>query len=407
MALTEIAIRNAKPREKPYKLGDSSGLFLQITPAGGKLWRLKFRSAGKEKLLSLGAWPDVSLANARKHRDKAREMLAAGADPAREKQKAKVLAKLAAANTFADVGREYLDKRKREGAAPRTLDKAEYHLGRFASNLGRMPIGEITAPDVLAVLRVWEKQGKHETAKRLLQLASRIFRYAVATARLTSDPTRDLRGAITTPQVTHFATILEPIRIGELLRAIDGYEGMGITRFALKLAPHVFVRPGELRQACWEEIDLQAAIWTIPAEKTKMRKPHRVPLSKQSLAVLREVYPATGPSGYVFPSARSGLRPLSDATINSALRRLGYSKDEMTGHGFRAMATTLLNESGKWSPDAIERAMAHGEKDSVRAAYHRGAHWDERVIMAQWWSDYLDLLRSGGEVVPFPTSGSR
>ena len=259
-----------------------------------------------------------------------------------------------------------------------------------------------TPPDVLEVLRVWEKQGKHETAKRMLQLASRIFRYAVATARLTSDPTRDLRGAITTPKVTHFAAILDPVRIGELLRAIDGYEGMGITRIANRFAPHVFVRPGELRQARWEEFDLEAAVWTIPAEKTKMRKPHRVPLSKQALAILREVYPATGQTGYVFPCVRSSARPLSDATINSALRRLGYSKDEMTGHGFRAIATTLLNESGKWSADAIERALAHGEKNSVRAAYHRGEHWSERVEMAQWWSDYLDLLRSGAKVLPFP-----
>lgn len=381
MALTEVTIRNAKPQAKPYKLGDSGGLFLLVTPAGGKLWRMKFRTAEKEKLLSIGAWPAISLANARKERDKARELLAAGADPAREKQKAKILARTAAANTFADVGREYLDKRKREGAAPRTADKAEYYLSRFASNLGRMPIDEITPPDVLAVLRVWENQGKHETAKRLLQLASRIFRYAVATARLTSDPTRDLRGAITTPKVTHFAAILDPVRIGELLRAIDGYEGMGVTRFAVRLAPHVFVRPGELRQARWEEFDLEAAVWTIPAEKAKMRKPHRVPLSKQALAILREVYPATGPTGYVFPCVRSSARPLSDATINSALRRLGYSKDEMTGHGFRAIATTLLNESGKWSADAIERALAHGEKNSVRAAYHRGEHWAERVEM--------------------------
>lgn len=401
MALTEIAIRNAKPRPKPYKLGDSGGLFLHVTPSGGKLWRVKFRAAGKEKLLSIGAWPAVSLANARKERDKARELLAAGADPAREKQKAKILAKVAAANTFAEVGREYLDKRKREGAAPRTADKADYHLSRFAANLGRMPISEITAPDVLAVLRVWEKQGKHETAKRLLQLASRIFRYAVATARLTSDPTRDLRGAITTPQVRHFAAILDPVRIGELLRAMDGDEGMGVTRFALQLAPHVFVRPGELRQARWEEIDLDGAVWTIPATIAKMRKPHRVPLSTQARAILREVYPATGPSGYVFPSVRSSLRPLSNATINSALRRLGYDKEEMTAHGFRAIATTLLNESGKWSPDAIERALSHGERDSVRAAYHRGAHWEERVQMAQWWSDHLDMLRTGAKVLPF------
>lgn len=268
-------------------------------------------------------------------------MLAAGTDPAREEQKAKVLANVAAANTFADVGREYLDKRKREGATTRTAEKAEYYLSRFASNLGRMPIGEIAPPDVLAVIRVWEKQGKHETAKRLLQLASRIFRYAVATARLMSDPTRDLRGAITTAKVTHFAAIIDPIRIGELLRAIDGYEGMGVTRFALQLAPHVFVRPGELRQARWEEFDLAAGLWTIPAEKTKMRKPHRVPLSTQSLAILRDVYPATGPTGYVFPSVRSSARPLSDATINGALRRLGLGRPPLF-FGASGCSTTMM-----------------------------------------------------------------
>lgn len=402
MALTDTAIRNAKPRDREYKLSDSGGLYLLITPAGGKLWRLKFRIDGREKKLAVGSYPAIGLADARKRRDEARELVAAGKDPAREKQQAKHRAKVAAGDTFGEIGREYLDKRKREGMAERTLEKAEFHLSRLMPSLGRLPVTDITAPDVLAVLRVYEKQGKNETANRLLQLASRIFRYAVATARLTSDPTRDLRGAITAPKVKHFGAIIEPKRAGDLLRAIDSYEGMGITKFALQLAPHVFVRPGELRHAEWSEIDLDAAVWIIPAEKMKMRQPHRVPLSRQSVALLREIHTVTGPAGYVFPSVRTRARPMSENTINAGLRRLGFSSDEMTAHGFRAMASTLLNESGKWSPDAIERALAHADSDGVRAAYHRGAHWQERVAMAQWWSDYLDQLRKGADIVPFP-----
>ena len=407
MALTDIAIRNAKPKDKPYKLGDAGGLFLLVTPAGGRLWRLKFRVAGKEKLLSLGGWPEVSLATARKERDKAKEALATGLDPSREKQQAKHRAIAAAGDTFAEIGREYLDKRKREGMAERTTEKAEYHLGRLSPSLGRLPISDITPSDVLAVLRVYEKQGKHETANRLLQLASRIFRYAVATARLTSDPTRDLRGAITTPKVKHFGAIIEAKRVGELLRAIDSYGGMGITKPALQLAPHVFVRPGELRHAEWSEIDLDAGLWIIPAAKMKMRKAHHVPLSRQSLDLLREIRIISGPDGYVFPSVRTRTRPMSESTMNAGLRRLGFTSDEMTAHGFRSMASTLLNESGKWSPDAIERALAHSDTDSVRAAYHRGTHWQERVEMAQWWSDYLDQLRKGADVLAFPGQSAR
>lgn len=403
MALTDTAIKSAKPRDREYKLADSGGLYVLVTPAGGKLWRLKFRVDGREKKLALGSYPEVKLADARKRRDEAREQMASGKDPAREKQRAKHLAKVAADNTFAAIGREYLDKRIREGMAARTIGKAEFHLSRLTPALGHLPIADITAPDVLALLRRYDRDGKHETAKRLLQLASRIFRYAVASARLTSDPTRDLQGALTAPKVKHHAAIIEPKRIGELLRAIDGYEGMGITALALRLAPHVFVRPGELRHAEWSEIDLDGALWSIPAEKMKMREPHRVPLSRQSVAILREVRDVTGPNGYVFPSVRTRARPMSECTVNAALRRMGFGKDEMTGHGFRSMASTLLNESGKWSPDAIERALAHTEKNGVRAAYNNAQYWPERVEMAQWWSDHLDVLRKGAEVVPFPS----
>lgn len=274
-------------------------------------------------------------------------------------------------------------------------------MGLLTGSIGRVPIGEIEPADVLAAIRKIERKGNLESARRTLQLASLVFRYAVATARLASDPTRDLRGALTAPTVTHYGAITDPVQVGQLLRAIDGYEGLGFAKLAMQIAPHVFVRPGELRHSEWNEIDFDAAVWTIPAQKTKMRKPHHVPLSRQVAALYQEVKDLTGPEGYIFPSVRTRARPMSENTINGALRRLGYKSDEMTAHGFRAMASTLLNESGKWSPDAIERALAHGNSDKVRAAYHRGEHWEERVEMAQWWSDYLDALRKGADILPF------
>lgn len=403
MALTDITIRQAKPAAKPFKIADGLGLYLFVTPAGGKLWRLKYRVEGKEKLMAFGAYPEVSLADARKRRDEAREQIAASKDPSREKRRAKVRQRAEAMNTFAIISAEYCAKRKKDGHdgwAAATAKRSEYLLSRLNSALGSLPIGSIEPSDILAAVRKIEGKGTLESARRTLQLAGMVFRYAVATARLASDPTRDLRGALATPKVTHYAAILEPVKVGELLRAIDGYESLGLTRLALQLAPHVFVRPGELRHARWEEIDLDGALWTIPAEKTKMRKDHRVPLSRQVVELMREIHALTGPAGYVFPSVRTRARPMSENTLNAGLRRLGYASDEMTAHGFRAMAATLLNESGKWHPDAIERALAHGEADKVRAAYTRGAHWQERVSMAQWWSDHLDTLRRGADVVP-------
>jgi integrase len=403
MALTDVAIRQAKPAAKQYKLADGAGLYLLVTPAGGKLWRLKYRMAGKEKLAAFGAYPEVSLADARKRRDEAREQIAASKDPSREKRRAKVRQRAEAMNTFAIISAEYCAKRKKDGQdgwAPATAKRSEYLLSRLNAALGSLPIGEIEPADILAAVRKIEGKGTLESARRTLQLAGMVFRYAVATARLASDPTRDLRGALATPKVTHYAAILEAAKVGELLRAIDGYESLGLTRLALQLAPHVFVRPGQLRHARWDEIDLDGALWTIPAEKTKMRKEHRVPLSRQAVAILREIHALTGPAGYVFPSIRTRARPMSENTLNAGLRRLGYASDEMTAHGFRAMAATLLNESGKWHSDAIERSLAHGDADKVRAAYTRGAYWQERVSMAQWWSDHLDTLRKGADVVP-------
>ncbi len=405
MALTDVAIRNAKPGAKAVKLADGGGMFLLVTPAGGRLWRLKYRMDGREKLLAIGAYPEISLGEARRRREEAREMIALGKDPSREKQREKVRARIQAADTFAAISAEYCAKRKRDGAkgwAPATAVRSEYLLSLVCGSIGKLPIGDIEPGDVLTAIRRIEGKGKLESARRSLQLAGAVFRYAVATARLRSDPTRDLRGALTAPTVTHYAAITDPKQVGALLRAIDDYEGSGITKLALQLAPHVFVRPGELRHAEWEEIDLDGGVWNIPAGKMKMGKAHHVPLSKQVVAILRQLEAATGPTGYAFPSVRTRTRPMSENTLNAALRRLGYASDEMTAHGFRALASTLLNESGQFNPDAIERALAHGDTDKVRAAYHRGTHWQERVEMAQWWSDYLDQLRKGADVVKFP-----
>lgn len=407
MALTDVAIRNSKPGAKAIKLADGGGMFLLVNPTGGKLWRLKYRIDGREKLLAIGTYPDVGLGEARRRREEARELIALGKDPSREKQRNKIRAKLQAADTFKAICDEYCEKRKRDGHkgwAAATAVRSEYLLSLVCGSIGKLPIGEIEPADVLTAIRRIEGKGKLESARRSLQLAGAVFRYAVATARLRSDPTRDLRGALTAPTVTHYGAITDAKKAGELLRAIDDYEGSGVTKLALQIAPHVFVRPGELRHAEWSEIDLEGAVWIIPAGKMKSRKTHHVPLSRQAVALFREVHSATGSTGYVFPSTRTRVRPMSENTINAGLRRLGYSTDEMTAHGFRAMASTLLNESGKWNPDAIERALAHGDTDKVRAAYHRGAHWNERVEMAQWWSDYLDQLRKGAEVVPLVQS---
>jgi integrase len=405
VALTDVAIRNAKPGAKAIKLADGGGMFLLITPAGGKLWRLKFRVDGREKLLAMGAYPEIGLGEARRRREEARELIALGKDPSREKQRDKVRARIQAADTFKAICDEYCEKRRRDGTkgwAPATAIRSEYLLSLVCGSIGKLPIGEIEPADVLTAIRRIEGKGKLESARRSLQLAGAVFRYAVATTRLASDPTRDLRGALTAPTVTHYGAITDAKRAGELLRAIGDYDGSGITKLALQISPHVFVRPGELRHAEWGEFDLEGALWIIPAGKMKSRKTHHVPLSRQAVELFREVQSVTGPSGYVFPSVRTRTRPMSENTINAGLRRLGYATDEMTAHGFRAMASTLLNESGKWNPDAIERALAHGDTDKVRAAYHRGAHWKERVEMAQWWSDHLDRLRTGATIVELP-----
>jgi integrase len=401
MALTDSALKALKPRAKAYKVADGKGLYIHVTPAGGKLWKLKFRNkVGAEKKLSLGAYPEISLKEARDLRDAARSNLARGVDPAEQKQRDKRAALISAANSFEAVAKAYIAKNKRDGLAEATVRKREWFLDIVRKRLGARPIAEIEPFEILDAVRPFETAKNDEKAHRTLQFIGQVFRYAVANQIAKSDPTRDLRGALSSRKPKHHAAILEPVKVGELMRALEGYEGQPITQFALRLSPYVFVRPGELRRAEWSEIDLEGAVWRIPAAKMKGRQEHTVPLARQSLAILREAQELTGDGQFVFPSIRSPRNPMSENTINAALRRLGFGKDEMTAHGFRAIASTLLNESGKWSPDAIERALAHKDKDHVRAAYHRGAHWQERVEMAQWWADYLDGLRTGGEVVP-------
>ena len=401
MALTDVAVRSAKSREKDYKLADGGGLYLLVTPAGGRLWRLKYRMHGIERKLALGRYPEVSLGQARKARDVAREAIGAGDDPAAAKRRERVAARASAAITFSGVSLEFVEKQEREGRSPATVAKLRWARNWLMPALGHRPINEIEPHEILAVLKRQEANGNLETASRTRVFASRVFRYAVATARAKADPASLLLGATAAPRPKHLAAIIDAKRIGELLRAIDAYGGAPVTRLALVLSPHVFVRPGELRQAEWSEFDLEASVWRIPASRMKKRREHVVPLSRQALAILDELRALTGGGTLLFPAMGKRDRPLSENTATAALRRMGFGADEMTAHGFRAMASTTLNESGKWHPDAIERALAHRDSDQVRAAYHRGAHWEERVRMAQWWSDKLDTMRAGASVVPF------
>lgn len=403
MALNDTLIRAAKARQKDWKLADEKGLYLLVTPGGSKLWRVKFRVSGKEKKLSLGAYPEISLKEARRLRDEARSALATGTDPARRKQDEKIAAKLGAANSFEAIGEEFLEKREKEGLADTTLSKSRWFLDLLRPSIGKRPIAEITPHEILQALRKIEGAGKRETANRVRSFASRVFRYAIATVRADADPAHALRGALASPIVKHYAAITDAVELGRLLRAIDTYSGEPATIYALKLTPHVFQRPGEVRQMRWNELDLEKAVWTIPAARMKQRKEaHAVPLSIQAIELIRGMVGLSSHSEFVFPSARSKDRPMSENAINGALRRLGYGGTEMTAHGFRTTASSLLNESGKWNPDAVERALSHADKNAVRGIYNRSPYWKERVAMAQWWSDHLDQLRTGAEIVPFP-----
>ena len=402
MALSDVQIRKAKPRAKPYKLSDGGWLYLVVAPSGSKLWRMAYRFAGRERLLSLGAYPQLSLKDTRTKRDEAKALLAAGIDPGQARRQEKIANATTTAATFQALADEYLDRLKREGKAPATLAKVTWLLSIVLPKLGARPIVQITAAEVLGVLKPIEARGNLETVKRARSTIGAIFRYAIATARCDSDPTTALKGALMAPRVTHRAAILDPVALGGFLRAVDAYKGQPSTMAALQLLPLVFTRPSELRMAAWAEFDLDRALWAVPASRTKMRREHVVPLARQTLAVLKRLQTITGNGRLLFPGLRSVERPISENTVNVAMRAMGYGQDDVCGHGFRATASTLLNESGKFSVDAIERALAHQDINAVRRAYARGEHMKERVDMMQWWADNLDKLRSGGEVIELP-----
>jgi integrase len=397
MPLTATACQATKPKDKPFKLSDAKGLYLLVNSAG-KYWRLNYRFGAKRKTLALGVYPDVSLAEARTKCDQARKLLASGIDPSLHRQLEKGQKAIAAANSFEAVALEWLAKYSPTWSDGHG-DKIKRRLERDVFPwMGSRPVAEIKAPELLTVLRRIESRGAVETAHRASQNCGQVFRYAVATGRAERDPTSDLRGALPPVRQTHHASITEPKAIGELLRSIQSYKGSFVTQCALRLAPYVFVRPGELRRAEWNEFDLDGSEWRIPADKMKMGTVHIVPLSEQAVTILRELHPLTGTGNYVFPGVRTKKRPMSDNTILGALRRLGYTGDQMTGHGFRSMASTLLNEQG-WNKDAIERQLAHGERNKVRAAYNYAEHLPERRKMMQMWADHLDGLRRGADVI--------
>ena len=403
--LSDTKIRTAKTQKKPITMFDGGGLYLLITPSGGKLWRFKYRFDGKEKLLSLGPYPENSLSDARQLRDEARRQIAHGIDPGAVK-KAKKQAATAQKETFEAVAREWHTAftpawAPRHGAT--ILSRLNHDLIPW---LGSRPINEIKAPELLSVLRRAESRGALELAHRLRAIAGQVFRYAVATGRAERDPSGDLRGAIPPPKIKHHAAITDPKEVAPLLRALDGYQGGLVVKCALRLAPLLFVRPGELRHAEWVEINLDQAVWNIPAHKMKMKQAHIVPLCDQAIGILKELYEYTGTGRYVFPSVRTHARPMSENTINAALRNAGYDKDTMTGHGFRAMARTILDEVLQVRPDYIEHQLAHAVRDPNGRAYNRTAHLEERRKMMQQWADYLDGLKAGGVVVPFKTANN-
>jgi integrase len=374
-------------------------LFLLVTPAGGKWWRFRYRFDGKHKLLSMGVYPDITLSDARERREAARKLLANGIDPSEHRKAAKVAQDESETNSFEVVAREWFARRSPNwalGHSSKIIARLERDIFPW---LGKRPIGEITAPELLQALRRIEDRGVIETAHRALQNCSQVFRYAVATGRAQRDPSGDLRGALTPVKERHHASITDPKQVGQLMRAITGYDGSPVTKCALQLAPLTFVRPGELRRAEWSEFDLENAEWRIPAARMKARSQHIVPLSTQALAAVRELHAITGDKKYLFPGARTNGRPMSENTVNAALRRLGYSREQMTGHGFRSMASTLLNEQG-WNRDAIERQLAHAERNEVRAAYNYAEHLPERRKMMQAWADYLDARANDGRVNP-------
>ena len=403
MPLNDLKARTAKPKEKPYKLSDFDGLYLLVTEKGHKWWRFRYRFDGKEKLLSLGTYPEISLADARLRRDEARRQVAHGIDPGAVR-KAQKQAETEETETFEVIAHEWHTKFTptwTSGHAATIMSRLERDLFPW---IGKRPINQIKAPELLGVLRRVESRGALESAHRIRTIAGQVFRYAVATGRAERDPSGDLKGALPQPREKHHAAITEPKEVAPLLRSLDGYQGHFVVKCALRLAPMFFVRPGELRNAEWAEIDLDEAVWNIPANKMKMKQAHIVPLCRQAVEILTELKEVTGASSYVFPSGRSFVRPMSNNAVNAALRRMGYDKDTMTGHGFRAMARTILDEVLHIRPDYIEHQLAHAVRDPNGRAYNRTAHLEERRKMMQTWADYLDGLKAGAVVVPFRTA---
>jgi len=395
MPLTDTAVRNAKPAEKPARLFDGGGLYLEVAPSGGKWWRFKYRFLGKEKRISLGTYPDVSLKEAREKRDEARKLLAVGTDPGENRKAMKSAQAERAANSLEVVTREWFAKY----SASWNKSHGDKIIRRFERDIfpwiGGRPVAEVTAPELLTVMRRIEGRGALETAHRALGNCGQVFRYAIATGRAERDVAADLRGALPPVKVTHFAAVTEPAKVADLLRGLDGYRGTFPVACALRLAPLVFVRPAELRKAEWADIDLDAAEWRYHVSKTDTG--HVVPLASQAVSILRELHALTGRGRYVFPGARSNGRPMSENAILAALRRMGISKDEMTGHGFRAMARTILDEVLGFRPDFIEHQLAHAVKDPNGRAYNRTAHLAERRKMMQAWANYLDKLKAGAK----------
>ena len=404
MPLTDTATRNAKPAVKAFKMFDAGGLFLIVTPAGGKWWRLRYRMDGKEKTLSLGVYPDVSLKDARARRDAARKLLADGVDPSEQRKDDKAERLLQATNSFEAVTREWCEKKSSSWVpayAERLLRRFERDI--FPS-IGKKPIAEIKPPLLLATIRKIEARGAIETAHRAMQDCGQVFRYAIATGRAERDIAADLRGSLEPVQVTHYAAVTDPLKVAELLRTLDGYQGSMVVKSALRLAPLLFVRPGELRTAQWADIDLDGGEWRYFITKTKTE--HLVPLCRQAVEVLRELYELTGQGRYVFPGHRSVSVPMSNNAVLAAMRRMGITGDEMTGHGFRAMARTILDEELVVRPDFIEHQLAHAVRDANGRAYNRTSHLPARKEMMQAWADYLDKLKAGADVVPIRGSAA-
>ena len=400
--LTDVGIRATKPAERLRKLVDGKGLQLWVTPDGGRYWRHEYRHLGKRKLLSLGIYPDLTLEKARAMADDARRQLKDGNDPSDLKRQKKAELRLAADNTFAKVAEKLVEKKRRDGRAPVTISKMEWILSKVKTSLGPRPVGAIRTPEVIQALRKEEDADNLETARRMRTVIGEVFRFAMQHGIVTTDPSAAAKGVVASPKRKHFAAITDPKQLGELLRLVDGYaERQIISGTALQLMALLYSRPGELRQAKWTEFDLENGVWEIPAERMKLRQSHTKPLPRQAVAILQRLHDITGPQGDVLPATGRSNRPMSENTMNAALRRMGVTADEHSSHGFRATASTLLNASNLFSIDAIEHSLAHQDRDAVRRAYARGDAMAERKKMAQWWADHLDLLRGGeaGKVI--------